>query len=310
MMDIIGHEKIILSFYKAIESQTLSHAHLIVGEDGIGKSIIAHNFALKLLDKKDDRKYADIIEYRTSKKSIGVNEIRDLIEEINKKPYEGDKKVIIVYEGNKLTVQAQNAFLKTIEESPKGVYIIILCENLGAILDTIKSRCHIHKLNRLSPMEIKEFIVRKYDYIKEDELSAIIAFSNGIPGRAEKFIEDSTFNEIRSLAIRLIMDLNIKDLSEMLKYESELTKFKDNYEEILINILIYIRDIMIYKELGNEKHIVNIDKIEEIKEASHRMSYNKLNALAKLVNDTKYSLDSNVNTAMTFDVMLLNMLEV
>src|SRR3712207_8310639 len=85
-----------------------------------------------------------------------------LIEEINKKPYEGDNKVVIVYNADKMTMQAQNAFLKTIEEPPFGVYIFLLCENSESILDTIKSRCQIHKLNPLSFDEMKIFLQTNY----------------------------------------------------------------------------------------------------------------------------------------------------
>lgn len=310
MNDIIGHENVKISFYKSIETQTLSHAHLLVGEDGIGKSLIAKDFAIKILGKSYQKQYADIIEARTEKKSIGVDYIRDLIEEINKKPYEGDKKVVVLYQGDKLTTQAQNAFLKTIEEPPKGVYIIILCEKLELILDTIRSRCQIHRLNRLSDLDMVKFLKSKYPHLKEEEIKIITAFSNGIPGRAEKFIEDKGFSEIRDITIDLLKDLSNKDIFDVLKYTDKLTAFKDNYEEVLMNILFYVRDIMIYKEMEEEKYIINQDKINEIKEIANMMSFNKLNSVVNIINETKYRLNSNVNTAMTFDVMILNMLEV
>ncbi|WP_032123629.1 DNA polymerase III subunit delta' [Clostridium amazonitimonense] len=310
MQNIIGHEKVIFSFYNAIQNQTLSHAHLLIGEDGIGKSILAHNLALKILNKEEEKQYADIIHYKNTKKSMGVNEIRELIEEINKKPFEGNKKVIIIYEGQKMTTQAQNAFLKTIEEPPKGVYIIILCENSEAILDTIKSRCQIHKMNMLKEDEMRKYIDNTYPELGEDDIKVMLAFSNGIPGRIDKFLKDSNFNDMRNLILSILKDMNCKDMEYVVKYEEEMMKYKDNYEELLTTMLFLIRDIMIYKEVGEEYSIINKDKIKDISCISKEVSFSKLDKLVNIINDTKYSLDRNTNSAMTLDVMLLNILEV
>ena len=150
MRKFIGYRDLVMNFNKRCSNGTLSHAHLICGEDGIGKSVLALNLAKLILKGDLDREYVDIINYKTEKASFGVDDVRAIIEEVQKKPFEGDKKVIIIHEGNKLTVQAQNALLKTIEEPPLGVYIIILCESLELVLDTIKSRCEIFKLTPLS----------------------------------------------------------------------------------------------------------------------------------------------------------------
>lgn len=310
MKDFIGHENIIRSFNMAIASEKLSHAHLIVGEDGLGKSVVAKDFALKILGKKDNKQYADILEFRNSKKSIGVDEVRRIIDETNKKPYEGDKKVVIIYDGDKLTTQAQNAFLKTIEEPPRGVYIIILSENIEAILNTIRSRCQIHKLKRLSVDEIRNFILKKYGDLDSKYVDIINTFSDGIPGRAEKFIEDNVFNELRVLILDIIKKISEKNINNIIKYEEDLIKYKDFYEEILNMFLLYIRDIIMYKELGNDNYILNRDKIHEIKELSNMLSFKTLDLMINVINETRYTLDSNVSASMTFDVMLLNMLEV
>ena len=150
---IIGHELIKKEIENSIDTGKFSHAHLIVGEDGIGKSLLAREIALKVLGKDEDRDYVDIIKWKIekNKQSIGVDSIRDIIKEVNRKPYEGDKKVVIVYNAEKMTTEAQNAFLKTIEEPPTGVLIILLSENLEMMLETIRSRCQ--KIGRASCRE-------------------------------------------------------------------------------------------------------------------------------------------------------------
>lgn len=305
--DIIGHENLIRQVVNSISSGTLSHAHLFIGEDGIGKSLISKRIALEILGKDIDKQYADILEYRTAKnkQSIGVEEIENIIIEINSKPYEGSKKVIIIYEADKLTTASQNAFLKTIEEPPKGVYILLLCENSEYILDTIKSRCQIHKLERLSPNEITLFIKKKYSELSNNEIRSLSLLSDGVPGRAEQFLNDESFKEIRDNILDILLNINNK--LEPNKYELFFSKYKSKWEELLTWIISYIRDIMIYKETGNESLIINFDKSENIKELSNMFSFNRLNGIINIVNDTRKKLIRNVNTSLVFEMMLINL---
>lgn len=308
--DIIGHNNIRSYFNDAVEKGTLSHAHLIVGDNGIGKSIIAKELAIKLLNKSEIKQYVDIIEFKIAKnkKTIGVDEIRSIIEETGKRPFEGDKKVIIIYEGHKITVQAQNAFLKTIEEPPKGVYIIILCENYDMILDTIKSRCQIHKLNKLNAHEMEAFIDRRYPSLTKEEKETLLSFADGVPGRCEYFMENEQFKSIRNTTVKLLIDINNASESEFQHYSDFLMKYKDMSEEILNSLLSYIRDIIIYKDTGKKEYVINKDKLEYILECCGYFSYNKLEQMIKVIDSTRKSLISNVNSALIFDVMLINML--
>lgn len=309
---MIGHEIIREQINKSIDMGMFSHAHLIIGEDGIGKSIIAKCAALKLLKKEKNRQYADIIEFRIEKgrKSIGVDAVRSIIEEINKRPFEGDKKVIIIYESDKMTEEAQNAFLKTIEEPPAGVYIILLSENSENILDTIKSRCQLHKLESLNDGDMKRFMMREFPELKSDELKAVINFSGGIPGRAEKMLHSASFREMRELMLQILVKASGNNQSEMLQYEAPLTKNKSSWQEALTILLSYVRDIMVYKESQNEGIIINLDKINSIKQMTESFSFTKLSAIIDIVNETEKRLEHNVNTALAFDVMLLKMQEV
>ncbi|MDF2504237.1 DNA polymerase III subunit delta' [Clostridium sp.] len=305
--NIIGHNDIRKSLIHSIESGKFSHAHLITGEDGIGKSFVAFEAALNILGKDSYKEYADINQCRiiNNKKSISVDQIRAIIEESNRKPYEGNKKVIILHDADKMTIQAQNAFLKTIEEPPVGVFVLLLCENQEKLLDTIKSRCQIHKLRKLREKEMDEFIYKKYQNISKDEIKAVKAFADGIPGRAIKFIDNNSFKEIRERLIKIMMDTNNVDIENFLRNEEFLIKYKDIWQEVLTCLLSYVRDIMIYKETGMDELTINLDKIEYIKKLAEVFSYKKLNSIIDIVNNTKSNLESNVNAAMTYHIMLL-----
>ena len=192
---------------------------------------------------------------------------------------------------HKMTVQAQNAFLKTIEEPPKNVTMILLCENLEVILDTIKSRCQIHKLKNLTRDEMKDFLSKNYSELQVDQIKVVLAFSDGIPGKAEKFIKDNNFKDIRDITLEILLKLNSVKTEELIKYEKKLSNQKDNFEEILTAFLSYIRDTIIYKEVEEENLIINIDKLLTIKELANIFSFNKLNGIINIINDTRENLD-------------------
>ncbi|GAA0728799.1 DNA polymerase III subunit delta' [Clostridium malenominatum] len=311
MDGIIGHTHIKNQIVKSISSGRFAHAYLICGEDGIGKSLIAKATACLLLGKEENKEYVDIIECKVgkNKKSIGVDEIRGVIEEINNKPFEGDKKVIIIYNAELMTAQAQNSFLKTLEEPPKGVFMIMLCEETENILDTIKSRCQIYKLNHLSKEEMHKFLTEKYSDLSEDEVNMISIISDCVPGKAEEYIKNSTLKEVRDNVLYILANLRNRDL-DILKFEENFTKHKGMWKETLTWFLSYIRDVMIYKETGKNSLIINIDKIEDIKRLSEIFSFTQLGDIMEIIKNTREKLESNVNTSLVFDTMLLKMQEV
>lgn len=308
MKEFIGFENIIEGFSKRVRNNHLSHAHLIVGPDGIGKSIVAKIFANKILGKDEYKDYVDIVSYRPKKASLGVDEVRDIIVEVNKKPYEGDKKVIIIHDGNKLTVQAQNALLKTIEEPPKGVYIIILSESLEMMLDTIKSRSQIYKLTPLSKDKMIEFI-NKLGEKDKNKILAAISYGDGIPGRAERILKDNKLQQLRELIIELLIDVSNNKGTLALEYEEKFNKFKDEKDNILNLIILFIRDIMICKEIENKEKIINIDKYDDILKLTGLLSYKKLNIMIKYTNEARTNLMNNVSYSMMISMMLIGFLE-
>ena len=309
MRDFIGHEALINNFKQRCLKNTLSHAHLIAGEDGVGKGKLANILAKFILNGDLDREYVDIINYSSEKSSFGVDDVRDIIEEVYKKPFEKDKKVIIIHEGNKLTIQAQNALLKTIEEPPKGVYIIILCESLELILDTIKSRCEIYKLKPLTKSELYEYIkIKKFNY-DENEIKSAIAFSEGVPGRIDRYFNDDKLRELRNNIVILIKNLNKNDLEAILQQEESFSNLKNDKEEVLNIFGLFIRDILINKEIENEEFIINSDKLEDIKELTKEMSFKKLNNMIKTIEEARRNIKSNVSWGMMLRVLLMGFME-
>lgn len=309
MRNFVGHSSLIENFKNRCSNGNLSHAQLISGEDGIGKSILAEILGKLILNGDLNREYVDIINYKPSKASFGVDDVREIIDEVNKKPFEGDKKVIIIHQGNKLTIQAQNALLKTIEEPPTEVYIIILCESLELILDTIKSRCEIYKLTPLTKDELYKYIaIKGYDY-SEEEKSSAIAFSEGIPGRIDKYFSDTELQELRDKIVDLLLQLTNNEIEAILEKEEQLVSYKQNKEEVINVLSSFIRDILVNKEVYNENLIINRDKIKEIERLTNEMSFKKLNKMLLGLQEARKNIKNNVSWAMTVRIMLMDFME-
>ena len=318
MRDIIGHRKVLNRFMVSKSKNALAHAHLIVGEDGIGKSLLAKGLAEVILGVEPRDNHVDIINYKTSENTFKIANVRELISEVNKKPYEGDKKIIILYDGQKMTTEAQNALLKTIEEPPSGVYIIILTTSLELLLDTIKSRCQISKLSPLSGDDILEFINRDYKHIDEEGKASLIAFSQGIPGRIEKFTSDKGFGILRDFVLDILLSVAKRSEKDAIKYTGYFeTKSKAEISKVLVGrnndlleqIVLFTRDIIIYKEIANAKLIINSDKLERIAEIANLMPYKKLKEFTRIIDETREKLVSNTNRSLTFNEMMRKMLE-
>lgn len=309
---MIGHEYIRNSLIMAIDNNKLSHAHVLAGEDGIGKGPLARDIAVRILGKDEDRDYVDIVEVRLDNKrqSIGVETVRKLIEEANKKPFEQSRKVIIIHNSDKMTEQAQNALLKTIEEPPKNVYMFLLCENVDKILQTIKSRCQVHKLTRLSKDEMQRYVNDNYKDADHEKLAVALAFSEGIPGKVDTILSEPEFCNMRDQVIDVLVNVNNISSNDLSNYEKLFMKYGNLWNDIINIYIMIIRDAIIYKEVGNNNLIINVDKMEEIKKLVGSFSLDKLNTIINIINDTRSELVRNVSVKLVFMMMLLKIQEV
>ena len=310
MRKIVGHKNIIDSINNRKLNDSFSHANLIVGNDGIGKSVVAKYMSAQIINRRDDIEHVDVVKYYPSSSSFGVDDVRNVINEVSKKPYEGDRKVLILYKCDKLTVQAQNALLKTIEEPPNGVYLVLLSDSLEMILDTIQSRCQIYKLTPLNKEDILTYIEGKYLGLPPEEKKSALAYSAGVPGKVDRFIVDEKLKGLRDICIELFEDILKREQGLVLKYEELFKNSKDDKLELLDILLSYIRDIMLFKELNDREFIVNFDKVEKIKNISIGISYKKLNNMLEYITEARKNFNSNTNYSMTIGVLLMGFAEV
>jgi DNA polymerase-3 subunit delta' len=331
---IIGHDfqKGILK--RAANENLVSHSYLFSGSDGIGKKLVANEFA-KLINCKsrdsvdstnldsaacvcgscakiDKGIHPDVIYVQfEGVKSIKVEQIREGVEErLFLKSFEGKFKVVIVDEAERMSNGAQNAFLKTLEEPPPNSVIILITSNPDSLLPTIRSRCQLVRFNTLAEELILEELKSRGDLSSEDAI-VCSKLSNGSLGRA--LMMDSDLIGWRKELIQYLMHLkpdsamSIIGLAEYMP----LTSDPEDMERMTLAfefISLWLRDLMLIKTDSDKKGITNVDLIESSMQIAEKWDLDnildKMGALEKTHNDI-YNM--NANKQLSFENLFIRL---
>jgi len=184
---ILGHEKQIAFLKEILNSEKIPHAFLFVGKEKLGKKKVAFEFASWILNSPLQN-HPDFFYLEPLKNQISIDQIRELHWNISLKPFRSKYKVAIIDSANKMTLEAQNCFLKTLEE-PKGDSVIILIsESENFLLPTIVSRCQKIKFFPVKKEKIEKFL--KERGVGEEKVKRIMKFVQGRPGMAIELSEN------------------------------------------------------------------------------------------------------------------------
>ena len=319
---IIGHEKIIEHFKRAIAMNKVSHSYILAGEDGMGKNMLAEAFALTLqceelkacgnciscLQGATDN-HPDIIRVTHEKASIGVDDIRTQINNtILIKPYSSPYKIYIIDESEKLTEQAQNALLKTIEEPPAYGILLLLTNNINALLPTIRSRCTTLSLQPVEKDKIKEHLMVNYqipDYLAN--LSSV--FSGGNVGKAIMYASSEEFSRRKDKAISLLKTIDSLKVYEAIEKIKDLSEEKDRIQEYLDFFMLWYRDVLIFKATNNPNLLIYKEEAMAIGKVAMTKGYEGLQTIIDAIEKAKVRLKANVNFDITLELMLFTIKE-
>jgi DNA polymerase-3 subunit delta' len=211
---LIGHQRIWNFLIKSVSRERLAHAYLFCGPEQVGKATLAKEFAKWLFceQKKKDQdppcgkcrscldldkdQHPDlfIIKANESEESlteIGIEKIRALQRQLLFYPYKSSFKIVIIEEAHRLTAEAANAFLKTLEEPGPNSIIILTSSSLGLILPTIFSRCQVIRFFSVPFKQMEEGLRKEKG--KFSDLDRVLELSAGRPGYAKRLINDKKF---------------------------------------------------------------------------------------------------------------------
>lgn len=289
--NIIGNEKIKETLIRAVEENKTSHSYMFIGQDGIGKKMLAKEFAKMLLclsDEKYCNKCKSCIEFNSNNQpdflciepdgnSIKIDQIRYLQQKIQEKPIISNNKVYIINDADKMTTEAQNCLLKTLEEPPQYATLILIGANENSFLSTIKSRCMIIHFKKIEDEKLREYIEKTYEITVTPNMLALFQGSIGKAIQLKDKIDDYTKIE------NIIKNLQIKDIIDIINMSEILYKSKEE----IFEILDYINVILL--KLAKQDY--------------------KYTDCIKIVENTKKRLKQNANYDMCIDNMVFNMWE-
>ncbi len=323
--DIIGHERIKEHFKKAIESNHVSHAYILTGEAGMGRKSLANAFAMTLLCEKGlsepcmkchackqvmSGNHPDLV-YVTHEKpgSIGVDDVRKQIQDtIMIRPYSSYYKVYIVDEAEKMTVQAQNAILKTIEEPPSYAVIMLLTTNQEVFLPTILSRCIQIKLKPLNDSVVRSYLTGSLG-IGENKADIYAAFARGNLGRAIYLASSEDFQQMYTELLHMLKHLKDMDIIELLFYIKKMKDENLDIFECLDFMQVWYRDILMYKVTQDINLLVFREEYNTIKVMSAASAYDGIERILQAIDKARIRLEANVNMELAVELMLLVMKE-
>ncbi len=323
---VVGHEDIISHFRSSIEMERISHAYILGGDTGSGRSTLAFCFAKALQCETGDSQscggcksckqaesgnHPDII-YVTHEKpnTISVDEIREqVVDSMQVKPYSSKYKVYIIKDAEKMTEEAENALLKTIEEPPEYGVLILITNDPEKLLPTIRSRCITIMTKPVKEKDIRRYLEENYD-IDEKKITFAIEYAQGNLGKAVMLATNSEYEELVNSVIQLetnIFDMSMEEISEAIQRASN---YKMNINDYLDLMMMWYRDILVLKVTGSPDKIMFKEQYSIINGQAKYLSFNELEAKSKAIESAKRRIEANAKMEDIMRLLIMSLKEI
>ena len=323
--DIIGQEQIKEHLQNALSTGKISHAYIINGEKSSGKEFIAKIFAMALQCEQEgvepcnecrsckqalSKNQPDIIYVSHEKpNTISVDDIRAQVNnDVAIKPYSSKYKVYIINEAEKMTTQAQNAILKTLEEPPAYAVILLLVSNMNSLLPTILSRCVT-----LNMKPVRDELVRKYLMeelqVPDYKANVCVGFARGNVGKAKLLASSEEFENIKAEALSLLKYIKEMEMQEIVAAIKKINEYKLEIQDYFDIIAIWYRDVLLFKATMDANQLIFRDEIQTLRKIAARCSYEGIEKVIQALSTAKKRLEANVNFDLLMELLLLEIQE-
>ena len=283
---IIGHQRILEFLKKSVANKRMAHAYLFTGPAHLGKKTVALEFIRMLNGQEIDQAVhpdiliveSEIIEKNGVKKEseIGIDQARKIQHQMSMFPYQADYKIALIDQAEKMTVDASNCLLKTLEEPTGRAILILITAEPQSLLPTIVSRCQLIKFLPVSEEEISSGTVPATESPRQS-LKKIIRLANGRPGLAIQYLENPALLQAQTQIINQLEKLIRTDLNERYQYVEAIAKDVPQSRQILNAWLFWFRDLLlltlgcsdlvIYDQSSQYKDSYSLDKLKNIIQA-------------------------------------------
>jgi len=320
---VIGHNKQIEYLKEVIKNNRLPHALMLEGTEGVGKNTLGLQIAqavfcdnstgdacgecrncIKMMHKN----HPDFMLIEPDGAQIKNAQIESFQEFVNIKPYDANYKVIIIKDADKMNASSQNRILKTLEEPPAHVIVIMLTTNSESLLPTVLSRALILKLSGTRQELVITYLKNNYD-INEDDAIMIAKLSEGSIGKAIEYMTSDTFDAIREHTEIILHAINNKERSKLLGELSYLSSEKENIHKVLDYMILWYRDILLFKQAKAKQLLVHSQSVDFIKKLTRNLSLKKIILNIEVIETTKRKLRQHAHFDLTMEVMLIKLLE-
>ena len=330
MWQTIGHEKAIRTLQRGLQEDRLSHAYLLVGPAQVGKMTLALDLARLVNCTGEDKPCGDCSQCRRVSDSlhtdvhvlgleaqkggdgrtrvqIGIDQVRTVQREASLKPYEGRYRVFIFDGAEHFSEEAANALLKTLEEPPDDVILVLLASDAGSLLPTLISRCTQLELRPLPFSRVADELEAKHgiDHTKAVEIARL---SGGRLGWALEALSKPELLEQRSERIEIIENTVRGSLEDRFSFAAALaSRFTRDRESVRRELALWLewwRDVMVTKE-GVPNLVTNLSKLDGVQATADALSSAQIAGAIAAINETAEHLERNVNPRLALEGLML-----
>ena len=316
---ILGQDKQVSILRRAMQKGRVPHALLFHGIDGIGKRTTALTFAKALncaagrLDacdrcdscrKIENGNHPDVITVRPEGAFIKVEDIRDVQRQIMFRPFEGQRRVFIIIDADRMNAASANALLKTLEEPSPVNLLVLVTSRPYQLLPTILSRCQKLRFHPI-PEQTIALVLEKRHGMTGEMAAVVAASSRGSIGRALE-IRAEAYIDLRNAFIRKLAD-GAADPVQALLFAADFGKSREDVQlrfEILRN---WYRDLLVYRETGQTGGLIHRDCLETLKPMAERMSSGAILESMDAIDRAAEALERNANKQLTLETMVFKL---
>lgn len=325
MWQVSGQPRVVALLERSLAEGRLAHAYLIVGPRHVGKMTLAVNLAQALNCEREKRpclecatcrriaaaKHADVqvLGVGAERKEISIAQIKQLQADASLPPFEGKRKVFIIDGAERLSLEAANRLLKTLEEPLPHVLILLLTSREEMLLPTVVSRCQRLELFPLSFDAMKKILAERYS-IAGEKLETIARISRGCLGWAIAALQDEKLLQERSRRLDAIFEVSGAGCEPRLSYAADLalefSRRPGQAEEVLALWLDWWRDLLLVKT-GNSDFVINSDRSSAIIRRATGYSLVQIKDFLSCLQQVRNQLEQNANPRLALDALVLSL---